>query len=201
MQGNAGNPPIHEYHSLINSSEHLLRMVQALYERLKMQESMRQIWLLPQSAYILTENKPANCNTICQVHEKGRTGGYGRGQEDSDRVSRGQEDLPGGNRSHLSCVFVRQEVDRRIKLPCTVHSLLSRDPDAETYLHNPGPSPGRTMSLVLCLAETQQVLSVRALCICVGHTHTQNERVHAKVNYVPQGDCDPGVFLGLQTAA
>lgn len=38
MRGNAGNPPIHKYHSLINSSEHLLCAVQALYERLKMQE-------------------------------------------------------------------------------------------------------------------------------------------------------------------
>lgn len=86
---------------------------------------------------------------------------------------RGQKNLPRGNRSHFSCVFVRQEVDMRIKLPCTVHSLLSRDPNAETYLHNSGPPPGRTMSLVQCLAETCR-FSVCVHCVSYGtHAHTK----------------------------
>lgn len=59
------------------------------------------------------------------------------------------------------------------KTSCTVHSLLSRDSDAETYLHNPGPPPGRTMSLVQCLAETCR-FSLCVHCVFYGtHAHTK----------------------------
>ena len=91
-----------------------------------------------------------NLLSAMKREEQGPTGGNRRTQT---AYREGRKIFPEATGA-TSVVFVRQDVDRWIKLPWTVHSLLSRDPEAETYLHNPGPPPGRMMSLVLCWAET-----------------------------------------------
>ena len=85
--------------------------------------------------------------------KKEEQGNMGVNRRSHSLVWRQQESLPRGNRSYFNCVSVRQEVDMRMKFPCTAHSLLSRDPDAEIHFSNPGPPPGRTMSLAQCLAD------------------------------------------------
>lgn len=120
--------------------------------------------------------------------------------EDSDRVERAGKSSQRQQEPLQLCV--RQEVDMRIKL-ALLHSLLSRDSDAETYLHKSQALllAGRHALSKKSQAETCR-FSVCALCILWDTcSHHETNGVHANVNCIPQGGCDPGVFLDLHSAA